>query len=359
MEEKQEINASEYKEKPIGFFKKIYFSITKFEKYPVMAVEGAAKAIKYLLQIMIIFSIIICISMVSQLYTMVQQGVSYLETSFPDLKYENGKLAVQSENPITIEDTNTVLGKIIIDTNTNDQNTINQYVQSIGQEESGIILLQDKAMVKNAALADAIEYSYNDLVKSFGNGAINSFTKQDIINFAKSTNMISFYMAFFLVMLIYLFVIYFMATLVDAFVLSVLGYITTLLAKLKIRFSAIFNMAVYALTLSVILNAIYIAVNILTGFEITYFQIMYTSVAYIYLAAAIFMIKSDLVKRQMELMKILEEQEVVKQEIKDREKQEEEKPKEQEKPEEKEKKDNKGKEEKKGEIPQDPEGSNA
>lgn len=358
MEEKQTIEPNDYQEKPIGFFKKIYFSITKFEKYPAMAAEGVARAFKYLIQLMIIFCIIICVSMTSQLYTMVQSGISYLETNFPDLKYENGNLTVQSESPIIIEDTNTVIGKMTIDTNTKDQNTINQYVQSIGQEESGIILLQDKIMVKNAALADAIEYSYNDLVKSFGNGSINSFTKQDIINFAKSTNMISFYLAFFLVMLIYLLVIYSMATLVDAFVLSVLGYITTLLAKLKIRFSAIFNMAVYALTLSVILNAIYIAVNILTGFEITYFQIMYTSVAYIYLAAAIFMIKSDFIKKQMELMKILEEQEIVKQEIKDREKQEEDKPEEPENPDETDGK-KEEKEKKEGNTPQDPEGSNA
>lgn len=354
MEEKQTIEPNDYQEKPIGFFKKIYFSITKFEKYPAMAAEGVPRAFKYLIQLMIIFCIVICVSMTSQLYTMVQSGIGYLETNFPDLKYENGKLTVQNESPIIIEDTNTVIGKMIIDTNTKDQNTINQYVQSIDQEESGVILLQDKIVIKNVALANAIEYSYNDLVQSFGNGAIKSFTKQDIISFAKSTNMISFYLAFFLVMLIYLFVIYLMATLVDAFVLSVLGYITTLLAKLKIRFSAIFNMAVYALTLSVILNAIYIAVNILTGFEITYFQIMYTSVAYIYLAAAIFMIKSDLVKRQLELMKIMEEQENVKQEIKDREKQEENKPEEPDKPNEKDEK-----EENEKNIPQDPEGSNA
>ena len=67
--------------------------------------------------------------------------------------------------------------------------------------------------------------------------------------------------------------------------LSVFGFITTYLARIKMRYAAIFNMSVYALTLSVILNILYIAVNIFITFDMQYFQVMYVSVARIYLVA--------------------------------------------------------------------------
>ena len=35
------MNEEEYK--PIGFFKKIWYSVTKIEKYPAMAAEGVRK----------------------------------------------------------------------------------------------------------------------------------------------------------------------------------------------------------------------------------------------------------------------------------------------------------------------------
>lgn len=45
----------------------------------------------------------------------------------------------------------------------------------------------------------------------------------------------------------------------------------------------------------------------LAGFEIKNFSIMYIAVSYISLAAAIFLIKSDVIKQHMELIKIVEE----------------------------------------------------
>ena len=39
----------------IGFFKKIWLSITKFERYPEMAAEGVGRAISYLAKLMLIF----------------------------------------------------------------------------------------------------------------------------------------------------------------------------------------------------------------------------------------------------------------------------------------------------------------
>ena len=70
-----------------------------------------------------------------------------------------------------------------------------------------------------------------------------------------------------------------------------------------IRYRALFNMAVYSITISTVLQLIYMIVKTFTGFNIKYFDLMYTAISFICLTAAIFMIKSDVIRQQIELMK--------------------------------------------------------
>lgn len=104
-----------------------------------------------------------------------------------------------------------------------------------------------------------------------------------------------------------IFISYFIVTLIDIVTLSLFGMITCFMTKIKIKYRAVFNMSVYAITISVILRLVYEGLLLLGDFKIKYFNIMYTSISYICLAAAIFMIRSDLIKQQMELMKVIEE----------------------------------------------------
>ena len=127
---------------------------------------------------------------------------------------------------------------------------------------------------------------------------------------------------------------YLITTLSNAIFLAVFGYLTTWIARIKMRFLPVWNMAIYSLTLSVLLNMIYIGVNIFIDFNMEYFQVMYISVAAIYLVAAIFLLKTEFMKQQVELMKIAEAQEIVRRQLQEQEekqKQEEEKKKRQEK----------------------------
>ena len=123
------------------------------------------------------------------------------------------------------------------------------------------------------------------------------------------------------------------------------------------RYAAIFNMSVYAVTLSTILYIAYITVNIFINFEIKYFEPMYITVATIYLLASIFMVKADLIKRQSEVIKIEKVQKIVKEELKQKE---ENKEKPVEKPEDKkEEKKEKEENEKEKKSRKEPEGENA
>lgn len=322
MEENKDNQEPEKQEKKMGFFKKVKYSITNIEKYPEMAAEGVPAALKYLVKIMAIFAIIVALGLVYQLNTTIKDGISYVENELPDMTYSNGTLKVDSKDAIIIENENSVVNKVIIDTNTEDQTKIDEYVNSINTESSGMVILKDKAIVKSAALSTATVYTYTDIISSVTNQSFDNVTKQDVINYLKGSGMTSIYTMFFVMMFIYTFIIYLMSVFVDTVVLAILGNITILFTKMKIRFSAIYNMAVHALTLSIILNAIYIVVNMVTGFEIKYFQVMYTSIAYIYLVATIFIIKSEFTKGQAELAQIIEVEKEVKQEIQEQERQE-------------------------------------
>lgn len=343
---------AEEKELKVGFFKKVWQSITKIEKYPDMAAEGVARAIIYMAKIVAILAIVLCIGMVFQTYQMIVEGVDYLQNEFPEFSYSEGVLKVEAqEQPMIYEET--FVGKTIIDTNVQDEQKINEYINLVQEAGSGIIVLQDKVILKSEAVAGTVNYNYKEM---FTQMEITQFTKQDVINYATTYQSLSLYVSIFLTIFIYSFMMYFITTLSNAVMLSVLGYLTTVLARIKMRYAAIFNMSVYALTLSVILNMIYIGINIFKEFSIQYFDVMYVTVAAIYLIAAIFILKSEFIKKQMELMKIAEAQAIVKKQI---EEQEEKQDKKEEKKE-KEKKDSKEeKNEEESDLGQEPEGSNA
>ncbi len=350
-----------------GFFNKVWDSIVKIEKYPGLAAQGLGKAFIYICKLVAILAIVICLGIMYQTYQMIQEGTNYLQNQFPDFSYKDGTLDVSSEDRITISENDSYVGKTIIDTKTQDEQTINSYINEIEQSGNGLIVLKDRVILKNNSISGTITYNYNEIL---GQMEITEFTKQTVIDYANSTQVISLYVSIFITIFIYSFIMYLLTTLSNAVFLSVFGFLATWIAKIKMRFVAIFNMSIYALTLSTLLDILYIAVNIFINFNIEYFQVMYIAVAAIYLVAAIFILKSELIKQQLELIKIAEAQEIIKKELEQKEQEEKQKKekedtlkkdKKQEK-EEKEKKEKKKQnkdEEKDNNLGETPEGSNA
>lgn len=344
------------KNKKEGFFKKLWNSITKIEKYPEMAAQGLGKAFSYICKVVAILVIILCLGTIYQAYQMLQEGTLYLQNEFPEFSYKDGILTVNSETPITISAEDSYVGETIIDTSTEDKEIVNQYIEQVEDYGDGIIVLKDRVIVKNGAITGTIEYEYKQMLEQMG---INEFQKQDVINYINSSQILNIYVSIFITIFVYSFAMYLLTTLSNAVFLAVFGYLTTWIAKIRMRFVAVFNMAVYSLTLSTILNMIYIAINIFIPFNMEYFQVMYVTVAAIYLIAAIFLLKSEYIKRQVELIKLAESQEIVKKELEEKEQEEEEKKRREEEKQKRKEKDKK--EEKKGkeEHGQEPEGSNA
>ncbi len=136
----------------------------------------------------------------------------------------------------------------------------------------------------------------------------------DSMNYIKTNNNIQFYSTLALSIAIYCFGIFFILGLIDALMISIIGFIASRITKILLKYKSIFTMSIYALTLPIILNCIYIVANTLTGFTIDYFSIVYNVIAYIYIITAILMIKTDFIEQQRELVKIIHEQQKIEKE---------------------------------------------
>ena len=348
---KEENDKVENNEVKKGFFKKVWYSIDKIEKYSELSAEGFGRAIKYLGILIIIIAIISSVVTVYNTSLEVKKIAEYINEKSPELTYSDGTLQIDSPEVITDDSSN--FGKIIIDTKTDSEEQINQYKEKVNEEENAIIILKDKLILKDIGTNGTSEYNYKELFKEVG---ITEFNKQQLVEYLKGSNMMPLYLNLFLVLFIYAFVIYFINTVFYIIAISVVGYLATLILKLKIRYVAVFNMAVYAITLPTVLNMLYLIVNAFYRYTISYFDVMYILVASIYMIAAIFLLKSEFNKKQGEVQKIVEVEKEVKEEMK--EKQEEKKEEKQENKDTK-KKNKKEKTKDDNENGQEPEGSNA
>ena len=329
-------------QKKMPFFKKIKNAITNFDEYQKFSQEKLGTAIKYFLKLMLVFSILISCFLTARMY----KEIETIKTSFaeecPDFKIENNTLLIDGENKKYEKDFNYESLVLIIDSeNTDLTKEQNEQYQRV------IAFYKDRMIMKTMDTKTSM--TYEDISK---NQNINGLSKQQILDYTNSNAMILVYVAFFVVTMVFGFIAYSIQIILDVFLLSIIGLIMSKIAGVKLRYKEIFNMSIYALTLSVILYLIYICVNIITGFTIKYFDLAYEIISYIYIITAILMIKSDLIKQQIEVGKIIEEQKKVREE-KRQEDNEEEKTKE-DKKEKKEKKEKKDKEE-----PEHPEGSQA
>lgn len=327
-----------------GFFKKIWYSIDKIDKYSELAAEGLGRAFKYLVILMIILAGIASIKNVYVTVKTVNQVASYIDKTVPELNFKDGKLSVETEEAIIDDEAG--LGRVIIDTNVEDEETINKYIEDVNEEESAIIILKDKVIMKELGTTQSTT-NYSELFKNMENVQINN--KQELIDYIKSPNII---LNVFAVYLISFFIAYMFNSLIYIVFISIFAYLATIILRLKMRYVAVFNMVIYAITLPTLLQMIYFVINIFYPYTIAYFDLMYVLVASIYVMAAIFILKGEFNKKQGEVQKIVEVEKQVKEEI---EKQKEEKKEESKK----ENKETKNKKEEEKDDGEEPEGSNA
>lgn len=341
----------------ISFFKKVWYSITNFEQYPAMATEGLPKAIKYLVIITAIVTIFAMTGSVLQMNKLVGNLSQYIEQNIPDFTYEDGNILMEEKNPIIIENVEySGINKIVVHPEIENNEQKEQAEKDEAVTGITIFFFKNEIVLegkKDDANIEIQKYTYNEFLSNYTKKEITNFNKAELVEYLKSKEMVNFYAQYAVTAFVSLLITGIIYALLNTLRVAILGWVTAGIARIKIKFVSIYNMAIYAFTLPSILNIIYLIINYFTKFTIKYFDIAYTAIAYIYLAAAIFILKDDFIKRMQEVVKIKQEQKNVREEIKEQDKNKEE-------PDgKKDSNDKKEEGEEKREEPEGPEGSEA
>lgn len=326
-----------------SFINKFISSIKDFEKYPEMASKPFNIVISYLIKLMLIFTLIVTSISIYDVSKNINKGIQYFKNEIPNIEFVNNELNVDSQETIVIRP-ESIFDLIVLDTNDITQEQIQDYIKEAKSHNTSAILLRDKIIINTGE--QTIQYEYKNIASMYNIGDI---TKEDMLNNFLGKNLVMLYIGIFIISFIWLFIAYVISVLFDSIIFGIIGYITALVLRLRMKFIAMIKIAIYALTLPIILNLIYIIIQALFNFEIKYFDVMYITVTYIYVITAILMVKSDLIKRGQQLTKIIEEEKRIKQELQrqkeeqeDKEKEEKRKDKEKEKDKESEEQDNLG-----------------
>ena len=346
-------------EKKLTFWQKLKISIFDFEKYQDLAAEKVIKTICYIAILVFIFALVVAGIVTYKFSATIANVRSYIDENIETITFENNQLSIVSKNheeKTNIENEEMNI-KIILATQIEDELKIQESIDEINSEENAVLILKDKIVIKNEILTKPMTYSYQTINEQYN---INKIDKQEVLNLLSYDTIKPVIFTAFGILLLYFFIIaYLPSTLIDIVILSIFAYIVSSITRIKLKYSAVYNIAAYSLTLPIILNIIYVMVNGFTGFTIKYFEVMYTTIATIYITAAILIIRSDVIKKQIELTKIIEEQDKVRAELQRREEeQKEQEEKERQKKEEEKKRKKEEKKEEKENLGKEPEGNN-
>ena len=325
-----------------------------------MATEGFGRALKYLVTRCAFITVFMTISSFIEMKKLVFNLSEYIEQNIPEFSYEDGKIQMDTEEPITIDKIQyDGINRIII--NPLLENDEEKEKFEAENDATGVTIYFFKNQIVMRTKSENTDtkispYTYKDFVQNYAGNDVKAFEKTQLIEYMRSSKMNNFYGKYMVSSFISLLLVEIIVVLTDALQLAIFGWLTTIITKIRIRFVAIYNMAVYALTLPMILNIIYIIVNYFTTFTISYFQVAYITIAYIYLAAIIFLLKDDLLKKLEEVERIKKEQEKVREEIKEQEENKEPESKEEKEPKDEEKDDDENKD---TPSDQEPDGSEA
>lgn len=283
----------------MGFFKRVKTAIIGFEKYKIFADENVSKAILYFFKMILIFVVFATFATTYPLTNTIKQGVDYIKTDVPDFSISGDKLTVDSEEPIitTNEDMSLMIALNPIISN----EEVNGFFNENKKYDNIALFTEGKLYLSLASTSGIMAYDYKTLTQTLG---IDSISKQQIIEYFDNSGYMQLFTGIFMLMFAYLLLSYIIVTLMDVVIISVLALLTSKIYKAGLNYKQCFNMSIYALTLPIILNILYVLINTFTGFTIQYFQIMYNLISYIYIIAAILIIKSDFNKTASDMIKV-------------------------------------------------------
>ena len=274
--------------KKINFFKKVWYSITKINKYEEMRKEGVGKSIKYILTLTFCLAIILAIFATILQISISNKAISYLNEKLPQMKFKDNVLSIEGEDAVILNEDEFkeyFKNAVVINPLLEKQEAIDQYKDLATENSNVLVFLSDKYIViSNKYNPDSeneegiITYNYSEISDKYIKDKSIEYTKTNLIEYIKNHSSATYYFGqFVIVYLVMITFIYF----IYIILISAGMWIATKLAKFKWSFKDSLMNTIYAATLSEIIYVAYMIISYYAKFSISFMDII--SLVFIYL----------------------------------------------------------------------------
>ena len=272
-------------QKKISFFKKIWWSITNVNKYDEMINLGLRNAIKYLLALLVILSIILaCVSVYIQSKN-TGEIINYLNEKVPEFslekKDENYKLSIDTKETVILEDSqfvNFFKSVVVMNDSLEEKEATKEYSSLANNDHNCVVFLKDECMIITQNESEVTKYKYGELLTKITGKNEDQYDKMSLIDYFNNMPYVYYMCVYFL----NYFIIILMVFALDVIIIGALSLLYTKIVKLQTNIKKLFVLAIYALTLSTILYIIYLIINFFTKYYFAYINIINMLIAYIY-----------------------------------------------------------------------------
>lgn len=276
--------------KKVNFFKKVWYSITKINKYEEMRKEGVGKSIKYILTLTFCLAIILAIFATILQISISNKAISYLNEKLPQMKFKDNVLSIEGEDAVILNEDEFkeyFKNAVVINPLLEKQEAIDQYKDLATENSNVLVFLSDKYIViSNKYNPDSekeegiITYNYSEISDKYIKDKSIEYTKTNLIEYIKNHSSATYYFGqFVIVYLVMITFIYF----IYIILISAGMWIATKLAKFKWSFKDSLMNTIYAATLSEIIYVAYMIISYYAKFSISFMDIISLALIFIYL----------------------------------------------------------------------------
>jgi hypothetical protein len=250
----------------LGIFHRLFYSITSFDKYRLFLRQSTGKAVIYLLLLTMVLSAAIYTATYYRYSEAFDIASEYIINELPDFRFENGKLDVSGEMPITI-DSNSI--PIVIDTRPDAEDRI------LNTYDIVMLITSDKLIVKNYIERSEVPLSiYSGL----------DLTRDELVSYMPAMKLIYGIFIFFAA------IIFIIEKFISAFVVSLIGRAVNSIKGTRLSYQSIFKISIYSMTLPLIVFSI---LNILQ-LSIPLMWVLFYICCGVYVTGVISRIRSEL-----------------------------------------------------------------
>ena len=308
-----------------SFLHTLRVSIFQFDKYHEIMQQKTRKMLVFLFELMVLIALILTGVVVLRLYNTYDYAYKFAKENLPNFTITKDGFNMEIDEPLIYKNTEYFNSTVIFDNNTENK----KYLEEANQNNSVYLIFTKNSLVFKIPGTMTTEYKFADMFKTkttatnttnaventaenvaenaTENAAENTtentttenkteqkIDKEYVLKTFNEDTMKQTIGKLALYLFLLLFLSLMLVSIINIIALAVLGYVFVKIIRMPFRFGNVFNMAIAATALPSILLCVYMVINILTGFTIAKFDILYALISYIYLGAAVLILRSNM-----------------------------------------------------------------